>query len=439
MNRQLVAETSLTGLRPLGIGGRRVHDSWHEIESYLRSVLGERYADLFAEPVAGSAGLSWFAAPEGEVKAYSDLDEAQQQALVAEVEHRFATVREHIDKLGESARDSDRRLAETLERAVVVPERREGRDFLYSVEGEPVLVNWGTRDDVAEPPQAVLQDFLRGEALRARETRVQAAAAAAQPVAVQREVVEVFPWWWLLWLLFGLLIAAVMYLLLLGCGVSGTGARPGLLDFCPGWLAPRDANAGDLQREQDRGDALRREILELEWRVAQVPRCERPPQARQQTQLAPNPADRERPPDEERLPDDYDERLRNDDIQEGDLQITLIWDGDPDLDLKVVCPDGTTIDYNNKNGGACGGVLDVDANDKEETVRQQPVENVTWPEGRARPGRYRVIVDNYKGRSAGSAPVPFRLRIKRGERVQEFEGRVAEPGPGSTVHEFDLQ
>jgi len=436
MNRQLVAETSLTGLRPLGIGGRRVHDSWHEIESYLRSALGERYADLFAEPVAGSAGLSWFAAPEGEVKAYSDLDEAQQTALVAEVEHRFTTIREHIDTLGQSTRDSDRRLAETLERAVVVPERQEGRDFLYSVEGEPVLVNWGTRDDVAEPPQAVLQDFLRGEALRTREKQVQA-AAAVQPAVVQREVVEVFPWWWLLWLLFGLLIAAMMYLLLIGCGVSGTGARPGFLDFCPGWLAPRDANAGDLLREQDRGDALRREILELERRLAQLPRCERPP-SQQQTLLPPDDDD-VAPPDEEIPPDDYEERLRDEDIEEGEMQITLIWDGDPDLDLKIICPDGTTIDYRNKVGGACGGVLDVDANDKEETIRPEPVENVTWPEGRAQPGHYRVIIDNYKGRSAGPEPVPFRLRVKRGDQVQEIEGRVGEPGPGSVVHEFDVQ
>ena len=55
------------------------------------------------------------------------------------------------------------------------------------------------------------------------------------------------------------------------------------------------------------------------------------------------------------------------------------------------------------------------------------------------PGHYRVIIDNYKGRSAGPQPVPFRLRVKRGEQVQEFEGQVGEPGPGAIVHEFDVQ
>ncbi len=55
-SRQPIAESSLTGLRPTGVGGRRVLDSWEQIHHVLRDVrtAGDNattsVADLFAEP-----------------------------------------------------------------------------------------------------------------------------------------------------------------------------------------------------------------------------------------------------------------------------------------------------------------------------------------------------------------------------------------------------
>ena len=54
------------------------------------------------------------------------------------------------------------------------------------------------------------------------------------------------------------------------------------------------------------------------------------------------------------------------------------------------------------------------------------------------PGRYRVRVDNFQGRSDGNGPVPFKVRIKRGEREEIVEGAVPPPGAGMLVREFEL-
>ena len=36
-----------------------------------------------------------------------------------------------------------------------------GSDFLYSVGGEPLVVNWGMAQDVADPPKEPLAEFFR--------------------------------------------------------------------------------------------------------------------------------------------------------------------------------------------------------------------------------------------------------------------------------------
>lgn len=178
MNRQFVCETNFAGLRPLGIGGRRIQESWHEIDAALRASLGAPYARLFAEPVAGKGATSWFAEPEGEPIIFTRLGKPAQQALIQTVKERSEVILAKVARLKASTRPADRRLGEALERALAVPSRQDGREFLYAIRtvggdpdrpvivDEPVLVNWGTRDDVPDPPLAVLEDFLRGEALR---------------------------------------------------------------------------------------------------------------------------------------------------------------------------------------------------------------------------------------------------------------------------------
>ncbi|WP_191062479.1 hypothetical protein, partial [Geminicoccus harenae] len=170
MNRQFVCETTFAGLRPLGIGGRRIQESWHEIDAALRSNLGDPYARLFAEPVPGEGTTSWFAQPEGLVVEYRRLDDAAKRALIRTVEERLAAMRAKVAELKASGQPAQRRLGETLDRLMSFPGPLADREILFAIRtgsgDEPVLVNWGTRDDVPDPPLAALEDFLRGEALR---------------------------------------------------------------------------------------------------------------------------------------------------------------------------------------------------------------------------------------------------------------------------------
>lgn len=436
MDRQLIAETTLVGLRPLGMGSRRVQDSWNEIDSYLRNALGAGYADLFAEPVPGSRGVSWFAAPEGEAKPYSDLDEDEQRALLEALKERSETISAHAATLATSKKDSDRRLGQTLEWALVVPEAEPGRDFLYSVGGEPLLVNWGTRDEQAKDGGAVLQEFLAGEAWRLRqEQEAERAAAAAPPPPplteqrVYRDSTAAASAWWLLWLLFGLLMIAIMYLLLLGCGVRWPFGleRPAFLNFCPSAFAAEDTTPDRLARAEQKGQDLERQVLLLQRDLARTQRC---PIDTAQAEIVED-------PDQEEARRAFEE-IRKEGGAEGEVEIILEWQGDADLDLHIICPDGSRVYFQNRNNARCGAVLDVDMNSTTRDLSQTPREHVTWPQS-PKPGRYQIIVDNFAGRSSGrSTPVPYKVYVSRGGEIEVYEGEIAEEGGTGLVQEVTL-
>ncbi|MBC6406020.1 MAG: hypothetical protein GDA41_09935 [Rhodospirillales bacterium] len=429
MHRRLIAETTLAGLRPLGMGSRRIQDSWNEIDSYLRNRLGASYADLFAEPVQGAHGVSWFGAPEGEVKPYAELDNEAKAALLEEMQRRSETIRAHAETLAQSRRDSDRRLAQTLQWALVVPEAKPSRDFLYSASGEPLLINWGTRDENAQASDSALQEFLTGEAWQLRRAKEAAAVPVhREPVAV-REVATGHSLWWLLWLLFGLSIAGIMYLLLLGCGLRLPFGleRPAFLNSCPGALAASDPGQEQLRQERDRGRGLARQILLLQRDLARRQRC---PLDIARTEEAPSPS-------QEESQAAFD-AIREEGAEEGAVEIILEWQGDADLDLHVICPDGSRVFFHNPNNTSCGAILDVDANRSARDLKEMPREHVTWPQSPG-PGRYRIFVDNFEGRSRGrSTPVPYKVYLSRGGEVDVYEGQIAEAGGIALVQEVTL-
>lgn len=123
----------------------------------------------------------------------------------------------------------------------------------------------------------------------------------------------------------------------------------------------------------------------------------------------------------------------------GDLAFRLTWDGESDLDLYVVAPDGERIDFIHRTG-ASGGELDIDCNvtvaapgaDPGEAAPveyrklrcPQPIENVYWPKGRAPEGLYRVqvlLADATGARSEDG----YRLDVRLGRRShRSFEGKV---------------
>jgi hypothetical protein len=124
------------------------------------------------------------------------------------------------------------------------------------------------------------------------------------------------------------------------------------------------------------------------------------------------------------------ERARREGAREGHTQIILAWDDVNDLDLAIVCPDGTRLYFENRRG--CGAELDIDVNVAAGTrpISRTPVENVTWA-AEPPPGSYRIEVTHY-GRNPGGPQIsPFRLTIRRpGQPDRVLRG---EAGAGQTV------
>ena len=90
----------------------------------------------------------------------------------------------------------------------------------------------------------------------------------------------------------------------------------------------------------------------------------------------------------------------------GNLQVTLNWNSHADLDLQVIEPDGTVIDYLT-SPSATGGALDQDNQCNDEFVMGRP-ENIFWTTPPT--GTYQVNV-NYYADCGDAGPVNFTIRI----------------------------
>ncbi|MCB1777510.1 MAG: hypothetical protein KDI50_08735, partial [Candidatus Competibacteraceae bacterium] len=121
----------------------------------------------------------------------------------------------------------------------------------------------------------------------------------------------------------------------------------------------------------------------------------------------------------------------------GEITATLLWNGNADLDLVVLCPSGEMLDYQNPR--ECGGTLDVDANTARDSLSDRPVENVFWPAGQAAPGTYRIIV-RYAPRKDEQQPQPtsFQVRLIRNNQEKVFKG-MAKPRKTSPVTNFTVE
>jgi hypothetical protein len=110
----------------------------------------------------------------------------------------------------------------------------------------------------------------------------------------------------------------------------------------------------------------------------------------------------------------------------GNVQITLRWESNADLDLHVIEPDGTEIYYANGGPTSSGGQLDKDSN--RGCVLDGAVENVFWPEqSPAPPGTYTVQVTGYAvgDTSCGSGDYTLTIRVA-GQEDQVETGSVAD-------------
>lgn len=107
----------------------------------------------------------------------------------------------------------------------------------------------------------------------------------------------------------------------------------------------------------------------------------------------------------------------------GDVQITLEWYDEVDLDLHVYDPNGDHIYYDNRQV-ASGGELDVDANYLCMNPTSSPLENVYWPWGGAPEGEYEVYVYYINCGDAGTVEYRVIVRVD-GEVLDTFSGSIS--------------
>ena len=97
----------------------------------------------------------------------------------------------------------------------------------------------------------------------------------------------------------------------------------------------------------------------------------------------------------------------------GELQVTLSWDVDSDVDLHVVEPNGEEIYYGNRTSES-GGTLDLDSNPAC-SIDGLRNENVTW-ERSAPIGRYTVRVDYWSSCAKSSTELCSACYRRRGQQ-----------------------
>ncbi len=103
-------------------------------------------------------------------------------------------------------------------------------------------------------------------------------------------------------------------------------------------------------------------------------------------------------------------------VQSGDIQISISWDKEVDIDLWVKPPTEPAIGWSNR-AVASGGELDLDANAACGRPEQHN-ENIYWPDNAAPSGEYKVWVDYW---SSCMEPDAVSFRVTRVLRRDEYE------------------
>jgi len=113
----------------------------------------------------------------------------------------------------------------------------------------------------------------------------------------------------------------------------------------------------------------------------------------------------------------------------GDVQVTLTWNNEADLDLYVEDPNGDVLWYQNMDV-ASGGELDVD-----DTNGFGP-ENVFWPEGEAPEGLYQVSVHHYVYEDEPDRPTSanYTVVVTAFGRTQQYTGTLAQDETDAVIN-----
>jgi hypothetical protein len=126
------------------------------------------------------------------------------------------------------------------------------------------------------------------------------------------------------------------------------------------------------------------------------------------------------------------------DVGAGDVQVKLEWPSEADLDLHVIEPAGTEINYLKPGPTSTGGRLDADSN--RDCKNRRGVENVFWPLGKAPKGHYKVNVEGFRlihDDSSPCGPGDFTLTITVAGKPRVEKGAVGQSE--TKTYEFDVK
>ena len=400
MFEALLVTTSSEGLQPLGSAAQR---SFELVSSVVRDRLGPEHAAIFGEPVAAQHGdsIDWYAPLRGQATALADLAGDDQDRLRARLGQLVGDIRDEAQRLAASPSAEDRRLSEALSNAIEVP----AQNMVFGLRDEsgelhPVLVHWAwIRNE---------QRAVRG-VLSAMVPRPEPVAIAAAPVAAPPSSA----WWWLIllgWLLLALMIGAILYLLIVPCGVN-----TGRLIFCP-------ADEPEIEAVMTEGRVASDEIASLERELALARRQCQPTVPVLPVTPAPDKEGSAAPaaPDDAARRADVEKKITDRGGARGALNFTLEWGTIDDVDLSVTCPTGVTISYRNK--GDCNGTLDLDANVVRAGAVTDPVENIVFQDSPL--GLYKVRVHLRSERTDGPKEVILHV-LRRDGPSQTYKGMVS--------------
>jgi hypothetical protein len=121
-------------------------------------------------------------------------------------------------------------------------------------------------------------------------------------------------------------------------------------------------------------------------------------------------------------------------VKTGDIQVSVSWDADNDIDLHVVDPNGFEI-YYSADISPEGGELDLDSN-AGCSIDSVDNENILWPIGKAPHGMYTVRVDNYENCQNTATNYVVTVQ-KKGQAPQTFMGNFPATDLGDTGGQGD--
>ena len=468
MMRRFLCETGLDGFRALSVGQHPAYDSWDQIHAFLQMTLGEAHATLFAEPHASAGVVAWMATTGSDPQPLSALPEAERVAVLARLDTLRADIARIAAEKAASPKQEDQRWAALLGAIQTVPASRGLDEIVYAAEGQPVLVQWGTRDENATVTSALLQEKISA-AQAAPPPRPPVGVLASGPAVTGPAAPTGGLWGWLLplllWLLFLGLLGAIYWLLLLGCALGppfGPAVGRCTVEVAANPLAEADRRRAELQQDLD---LLRQQLGQAPQCPVETTLLDQPaPPAPPPAPPAPPPPRPEPPAVQpvEPEPDpatDFDRAREQAGGRTGDVTVTLLWNGHTDLDLSVRCPDGQVLKARNLmpdgQPSACGGEIDVDANlcarvdgtpgqmrpclEYGDAPQMTPVENAFFLNANAPRGTYQVLVTHFAadGRDP-AADIPFAVQVRQGEAIDVAQG-VARNGETSAVIEFTIR